>query len=289
MPDQIGYFASLKNAAGKVFSYLASITLTGTDGKTLTVNESLTFNAADAGALRVATAANTIGNLAVGATTEILVGGGAGVVPVWTTVTGTGAPVRATSPTLVTPALGTPASGVLTNCTGLPTVGLASQVFAAGIGVGGAAAGTGGIAFPASAVAVADANTLDDYEEGTWTPAIANSGASVASSGIYTKIGNVVLFSGEINTIGNTAGASNRTITGLPFAASAFSVHAITMGESSFVNYPATALELTGYIAGGASAISMVWNTDDGAFIVVQGTDIDNANAGLVFSGVYRI
>ena len=38
--------------------------------------------------------------------------------------TGTGGLARATSPTLVTPALGTPASGVLTNCTGLPTAGL---------------------------------------------------------------------------------------------------------------------------------------------------------------------
>lgn len=37
--------------------------------------------------------------------------------------TGTGGLVRATSPTLVTPALGTPASGVLTNCTGLPVPG----------------------------------------------------------------------------------------------------------------------------------------------------------------------
>ena len=34
--------------------------------------------------------------------------------------TGTGSIVRATSPTLVTPALGTPASGVLTNCSGYP-------------------------------------------------------------------------------------------------------------------------------------------------------------------------
>lgn len=34
--------------------------------------------------------------------------------------TGTGAAVFATSPTLVTPVLGTPASGTLTNCTGLP-------------------------------------------------------------------------------------------------------------------------------------------------------------------------
>jgi len=36
------------------------------------------------------------------------------------TTTGTGSAVRATSPTLITPALGTPASGTLTNCTGLP-------------------------------------------------------------------------------------------------------------------------------------------------------------------------
>jgi hypothetical protein len=41
--------------------------------------------------------------------------------------TGTGALVFATSPTLVTPALGTPSSGVLTNCTGLPTAGLADD------------------------------------------------------------------------------------------------------------------------------------------------------------------
>lgn len=38
--------------------------------------------------------------------------------------TGTGAAVFADSPTLVTPALGTPSSGTLTNCTGLPTAGL---------------------------------------------------------------------------------------------------------------------------------------------------------------------
>jgi len=41
--------------------------------------------------------------VAAGATTEILVGGGASTNPVWTTATGTGAPVRAESPTLVTP------------------------------------------------------------------------------------------------------------------------------------------------------------------------------------------
>ena len=61
------------------------------------------------------------------------------------------------------------------------------------------------------------ANTLDDYEEGTWTPA--NSGATFTGTptGTYTKIGDLVTvrFNFTINGIGS--GATNR-ITGLPFA-----------------------------------------------------------------------
>lgn len=49
---------------------------------------------------------------------QIPVTGATPFTPVWTTATGTGAPVLATSPALVTPALGTPSSGVLTNCSG---------------------------------------------------------------------------------------------------------------------------------------------------------------------------
>lgn len=39
MPDQAGYYASLRNAAGKVFTYLHTISLDGTDGKTLTIDQ----------------------------------------------------------------------------------------------------------------------------------------------------------------------------------------------------------------------------------------------------------
>jgi len=60
-----------------------------------------------------------------GATTEILVGGGAGSAPVWTTAEGTGAPVRAGTPTLTTPNIGA-ATGTSLAVTGAIT-GLASR------------------------------------------------------------------------------------------------------------------------------------------------------------------
>ncbi len=46
MPSMIGGFDTLKSAAGKIFSYLASITLTGTDGKTITVTQDTSLDEA---------------------------------------------------------------------------------------------------------------------------------------------------------------------------------------------------------------------------------------------------
>ena len=92
--------------------------------------------------------------LAAGATTTILVGGGAAD-PVWTEATGTGAPVRATSPTLVTPALGTPASGDLQNCTTATTTTKGVTVYS---GSTKALAGTD----TASAMTPADVKTVLD-------------------------------------------------------------------------------------------------------------------------------
>jgi len=77
------------------------------------------------GGLVIGNVTGAVEVVTAGATTTILVGGGASTKPVWTTATGSGAPVRATSPTLVTPtlvtpALGTPSALVLTNATGSP-------------------------------------------------------------------------------------------------------------------------------------------------------------------------
>jgi hypothetical protein len=79
--------------------------------------------------------------------------------------------------------------------------------------------GTNGITFTAAQTASADVNTLDDYEEGTWTP-IDSSGAglsfTIIGTSTYTKIGRQVICRAGL-TYPTTASGSNAVIGGLPF------------------------------------------------------------------------
>lgn len=82
-----------------------------------------------------------------------------------------------------------------------------------------------GIGFPATQVASADANTLDDYEEGTFTPTIvgttvAGAGTYSIQYGSYTKIGNRVEYDIYIVWSAHT-GTGNMQVGGLPFTSSA--------------------------------------------------------------------
>ena len=74
----------------------------------------------------------------------------------------------------------------------------------------------GGLKFPPTQVASADPNTLDDYEEGTWTPAFNWTNVTYTTqSGYYTKIGNTVHVHGLLTWTANDP--SGTTILNLPF------------------------------------------------------------------------
>jgi hypothetical protein len=85
---------------------------------------------------------------------------------------------------------------------------------------GSTSAGGTGITFPASQSASSDANTLDDYEEGTWTPTVASGSGtltSYTSTGQYIKIGKFVFicFQFIITSAGTASGIAN--VSGMPF------------------------------------------------------------------------
>jgi hypothetical protein len=101
---------TITSSAGSTFTIAA--------GKTVTVSNTLTFNGADSSTVAfgsggtVVYTSNTLGVFAATTSAQL-----AGVI---SDETGSGALVFANSPTLVTPALGTPSAAVLTNATGLP-------------------------------------------------------------------------------------------------------------------------------------------------------------------------
>jgi len=135
-----------------------------------------------------ATSGNIVGTGSTGVVTTAMISGQIAVAQGGTgvaTSTGTGSVVLNTSPTLITPALGTPASGVLTNATGLP---LTTAV----TGILPIANGGSGTATPAI---VAGTNVT---VSGTWPNQTVN--ATASGSGTVTSV-SVVSANGLAGTV----------------------------------------------------------------------------------------
>lgn len=84
------------------------------------------------------------------------------------------------------------------------------------VDISGASAGQ--IKFPATQNPSADANTLDDYEEGTWTP-IDSSGASLSITNfasVYVKVGQLLCVDSDLQ-YPSTANGANAVLGGFPF------------------------------------------------------------------------
>jgi hypothetical protein len=144
-----------------------------------------------------------------------------------------------------------------------------------------------GITFPATAVASADVNTLDDYEEGTFTPAISTgAGGPVVLStavGQYTKTGNVVNFRLRV-TVSNANSAGDYTkITGLPFAPSSAITTRTAVACGSIDNVTGSTPDNIGatYITNTITEIRLFTST--GGNIVLTNT------SSMDFNGIYFV
>ena len=153
-----------------------------------------------------------------------------------------------------------------------------------------AAAGVG-IVFPATQSASSDANTLDDYEEGTWTPTI--TGGTTAGSttysiqqGHYTKIGDTVQIFGYV-VISAANGSGELRLGGLPFTTSnvvyshvAAQTGNLALTANNYCSLAETALNATfmvliqSPVAGGAAATVV---------------PIANSNIAIYFGGSYKV
>jgi len=156
--------------------------------------------------------------------------------------------------------------------------------------VGGTTTANGiGITFPATQSASSDANTLDDYEEGTWTPVLSdgtnNATMSGGNSGRYVKIGSQVTLFAWVDTtsLGSVSGALR--ITGLPFNTGASNQCGVAAGYGQNLNIVAN--QVVSVFAGGSSSFLRVriWNAGTGTG-ELQASEW-SSDGGLIFSISY--
>lgn len=141
----------------------------------------------------------------------------------------------------------------------------------------------GQIKFPATQNASADANTLDDYEEGNWTPSVGGSATYTTQIGTYTKIGRLV-FIRCLLTINSIGTGSTGTISGLPFTA-ATSDFALSVGD--FTNLPSNMVSVVARVNSAATTIKVEGLSAAGTSPNV--TVVIGSGTYLLITGVYHV
>jgi Concanavalin A-like lectin/glucanases superfamily len=120
-----------------------------------------------------------------------------------------------------------------------------------------------GISFPATQVASTGANTLDDYEETSWTPTLASSGGGAPTyttrTGRAVKVGKLVTFWTRITlATAGTLAAGNLTITGLPFTAENTAEIYGNIHVQLWANMATSVVNLNGWITFNTSTITLL-------------------------------
>ena len=146
-----------------------------------------------------------------------------------------------------------------------------------------------GLKFPGTQVASTDANTLDDYEEGTWTPSVGGTATYNVQKGTYTKIGNIVnvQFRIHINTLGT---GSIYQMSGLPFTSTDDNsgLNIQTGSISYFANLAVSRVFLSLYVENNATTIQFPGLTT-AAVTTNSGSSLFGNNAQLYGALSYRI
>lgn len=127
---------------------------------------------------------------------------------------------------------------------------------------------SGQIQFPATQAASSNSNTLDDYEEGTFTPVlvgttVAGTGTYSVQSGGYVKVGRLVHVMGRVTWSAHT-GTGQMTISGLPFGFATYN-SAVTLSISG-ITFPANSV-VHGF--GSGTALQLFTSVSDTGRIVL--------------------
>ena len=136
----------------------------------------------------------------------------------------------------------------------------------------------GGISFNGDTAAD---NALDDYEEGTWTPAISEGTAGHADNK-YIKIGKIVHFFGRVHNPTDISSSNIFTVTGLPFPVAASGTAGSCFGKEVNATGATTTYVTT------AEYIRFYGHNAGNAWTYVQYNGLATSNCEIYYSGTYH-
>jgi len=180
--------------------------------------------------------------------------------------TGSGKIVYSNSPVLVTPSLGA-ATAETINLTG------------------------GQIKFPSAQASSVDPNTLDDYEEGSWTMGVSFGGGVTGITytsvlGYYTKIGSIVIVTGWVRLSSKGSDTGEMLVTGLPFNVAslygAYTAVGLRLNDVTFAN------QFQANIRIGDTKLNILEITEGGVLTVLDDTNFSDTS-GVMISCSYRM
>lgn len=134
-------------------------------------------------------------------------------------------------------------------------------------------------------------NILDTYTEATsFTPTLAFGGASTGityavQGGSYTRIGNLIWFTINLNLTSKGTATGSATIEGLPFTANSSTYEGVRLSNVAFTIGKTYAV---GVVNNGGTNINLQEVGSGASFLNIQDSAVAN-NSGFFISGVFRV
>jgi hypothetical protein len=151
-----------------------------------------------------------------------------------------------------------------------------------------------GLQFPAVQVASADANTLDDYEEGSWTPTITSSGGGTPTYTTqvarYVKVGKNVTIYGRLTlATKGTLAAGSIKLASLPFTTDATVVGGLSINYFGNVTGASNLVQLGMFTDTAATTANIYHATNAAGQAAMASTQVSDVNTtfDIIFAGNY--
>lgn len=143
-----------------------------------------------------------------------------------------------------------------------------------------------GITLGTSVGTYAASNTLDDYEEGTWSPVIYGSAGGTGSGTVvqasYTKVGRLVQVMCYLISYNVTGFSGNVRLSGLPFVANAYQVAVI--GYCNMFNFDEADIVVSGYTENNSTNIYLMKGS---SITAIPASEATNSGGHLMLNFTY--